>query len=143
MGNPHIVHPNSQANDYSAKARTSYTEVKPMIETTYENAPYGSRYDQVDNCLRHITYPASYDAEKSDGHKAAVQQYLQLLPNNKTDLRPVEKQLADDILTCQRKLTRPEPYLQGYYDALLLMRKIFYTAKLARLQELSNMMRRK
>jgi hypothetical protein len=133
----------STADAYSAKAKTSYTETKPLINNMYESSDYASRYDQIDNCLHNITYPANYDSEKAAGHKAAVQQYSNLLPANQMDLRPVEEQLAADILTCQKKLVRPEPYLQGYYDALLLIRKVFYASKLARLQELSAMIKKR
>ncbi len=135
LGNPHIVRPSADA--YASKAATSYTETKPLIESQYEDSLYGSRYDQVDNCLRHLVYPTNYNSDKAAGHKAAVSQYLQLIGPARSDLRPVEKRLADDILTCQQKLIHPEPYIQGYYDALLLIRKIFYNSKLARLQELS------
>ncbi|MBQ1877183.1 MAG: hypothetical protein II161_00050 [Erysipelotrichaceae bacterium] len=123
----------------SAARRTAYKEVKPKVIPSVDTATYESRYAQVTTCLNNIDF-TGYSDEKIDGYKQAISRYLELIENNKMDLRPVEDQVNSDYLALRKqiKLSNAEPYLFGYYDASMMVKKVIFNSKLARLRELSN-----
>ena len=63
-----------------------------------------------------------------------------MIDSHSRDLQPVEVQVNSDINTCASKLREVtvDGYTQGYYDALLMVKKVLFNSKLARLREISN-----
>ncbi len=119
--------------------RTTYSTVKPTIKANVETASYNSRYEQIMACLENISY-VGYGNEKKEGYQGAINRYHELVKESPSDLRKLEIDINDDINTCQSKMRSStlDAYTQGYYDALLMIKKIFFNSKLARLRELSN-----
>ena len=119
--------------------RATYSTVRPTIKTEVETADYPSRYQQCIACLENQDYKG-YPASKKDGYQEAINRYIGLINENRNDLRTVEKQCTQDTKTCQSKLktVTVDGFTQGYYDALLMIRKVLSNSKLARLRELSN-----
>ena len=130
---------NKKARTTTAYKRNLYSTVKPVIKGAVETANYDSRYQQVTECLNNIDY-SGYSDEKAEGYRQGIQRYLELISQNVMDLRPVETQVAGDISTCQAKLksTTVDNFFMGYYDSLLMVKKVLFNSKIARLRELSN-----
>ena len=119
--------------------RATYSTVRPVIKPEYETADYSSRYQQCLACLQNQDY-TGYPASKKDGYNEAINRYIELIEQNEKDLRPVEKQCDEDTKTCRSKMKTVtiDGFTQGYYDALLMIKKILTNSRLARLRELSN-----
>ena len=119
--------------------RTTYAAVKPTIKPSVETATFASRYEQVMACLDNISF-TGYSAEKKEGYQAAINRYRELAEKTPSNLLPLENSINSDITTSQRKIrtSTVDPYLSGYYDALLMVKKILFNSKLARLRVLSN-----
>jgi len=123
----------------SRYTRSTYATLKPTIEPEFETKVYSSRYEQVTTCLAHLSYN-NYPQGKKDGYEEAIRRYQEMIDSNSKDLHPVEVQVNSDINTCQSKLREVtvDGYTQGYYDALLMVKKVLFNSKLARLREISN-----
>lgn len=119
--------------------KTTYSTIKPIIRADVETASFDSRHEQVLACLDNITY-VGYGNEKKAGYQAALSRYRELVEKNPSYLKDLELDVNDDINTCQSKMRKQslDSYTQGYYDALLMIKKILFNSKLARLRELSN-----
>ncbi len=120
-------------------ARTTYTTTKPIIKPEVETASFASRYDQVISCLDNISY-TGYASEKKEGYQSAIARYREMVEKTPRNLLSLEVSINTDINTCQRKIrtSSVDSYMSGYYDALLMIKKILFNSKLARLRELSN-----
>lgn len=120
-------------------ARTSYATTKPIIKPEVETATFKSRYDQVVSCLENISY-TNYAQDKKEGYQAAIARYREAVDKTPNNMMDLERSIVDDISTCQRKIRTStyDGYMSGYYDALLMVKKILFNSKLARLRELSN-----
>ncbi len=119
--------------------RATYSTVRPIIKPEIETADYNSRFQQCVTCLENQDY-RGYPASKKDGYQEATNRYIGLIKDHPNDLRAVEQQCIQDSKTCQSKLrtVTVDGFTQGYYDALLMVRKVLSNSKLARLRELSN-----
>ena len=123
----------------SRYTRSTYATLKPTIMPEFETKTYTSRYEQVTTCLNNLSYN-NYPQGKKDGYVEAIRRYLEMIDSHSKDLQPVEIQVNSDINTCQSKLREVtvDGYTQGYYDALLMVKKVLFNSKLARLREISN-----
>ena len=115
-----------------------YKEVLPRINRTVESTNYGSRYKQITACLEKIEY-GNYNSEKQNGYKQCISAYLNELYNS-TDLKTLESRINSEMSEYKKKVgsQQLDNFLIGYYDALLMVKKVFYNSKLARMQELSS-----
>ena len=132
--------------DQSAAAKTkrsyktaSYRTVLPHVNRTKESMNYPSRYLQVITCLENIVYD-SYPEGKKAGYQAAISRYIEEVKANSANLKPVEAEVEADMKEYKEKVnsSNTDEYLQGYYDALLQIKKLIYNSKLSRLQVLTN-----
>ena len=122
----------------SKKTSGVYSEALPRINRTVESTSYPSRYQQITTCLEKIEY-GNYNAEKQNGYKQCVKVYLDELYNG-ADLKALETRINSDMSEYKKKVKsqQEDNFLKGYYDALLMVKKVFYNSKLARMQELAN-----
>ena len=120
-------------------ARTTYSVTKPTIKPEVETANFASRYDQVISCMDNISY-TGYAAEKKEGYQSAVTRYREMVEKTPANLMSLENSVNQDIVTCQRKIrtSSVDNYMSGYYDGLMMVKKILFNSKLARLRDLSN-----
>ncbi len=130
---------NRSTNSYSSFSTTNYRTVVPHINRSVENASYSSRYDQILACLENIVYD-NYPSEKQDGYKQAINYYIDEVKKNKDSLKELEKNINTDLNTYKSKVrsTNVDSFLLGYYDALLMVKKIMNNSRLARLSELNS-----
>ncbi|MDO4377787.1 MAG: hypothetical protein Q4C64_01380 [Erysipelotrichia bacterium] len=124
---------------YSTFSTTNYRTVVPHINRSIENAAYSSRYDQILSCLENIIYD-NYPDSKQNGYKKAVETYIEEIKNHQNDLKALEARVQKDLSEYKKKVrsTNVDDYLNGYYDALLMIKKIMNNSRLARLSELNN-----
>jgi len=133
---------NSRTNKTSTSSSyqsTTYKTVVPHVDKSIESATYPSRYDHVINCLEHIVYDR-YPSSKKDGYVACINFYRGEVQSNSTNLKPVENRVVSDMGEYKLKVkgVTADGYLLGYYDALLMIKRILFNSKLSRLQALSN-----
>ncbi len=128
---------NSTAN--TASAKNSYSSVVPYIDRNTESATYPSRYLQVITCLENIVYD-HYPDDKQEGYTSCIKYFIELVKSNNHNLKPVEQEVDNSLKEYKQRTTgaNVDGFLQGYYDALLMVKKCLYNSKLARLQVLSN-----
>lgn len=137
--NDTVLGQKNKKNSYSSFSTTNYKTVVPHIDRKVENAAYSSRYDQILSCLENIIYD-NYPAEKQDGYKQAINYYIEEVKKYQNDLKALEEQVKNDLNTYKAKVrsTNVDAFLTGYYDALLMVKKIMNNSRLARLSELNN-----
>ncbi|NLZ74930.1 MAG: hypothetical protein GX914_00325 [Erysipelotrichia bacterium] len=125
-----------RGNVYST---TNYKTVVPHINRTVENAKYSSRYLHIVNCLENIVYD-KYPESKKEGYQKAVGYYLEEIKKHQNSLKAFDQQVNVDMATYKNKVrtSNTDDYLRGYYDALLMVKKILNNSKLAKLAELAN-----
>ena len=123
----------------SRYTRSTYNTVKPTIKADIETRQYTSRYEQVVTCLKNLNFD-NYPSGKQDGYTSAIETYLDSIEKNPHNLKDIEERVNTDINTCQNKMREitVDGFTQGYYDALLMIKKVLYNSKLARLREISN-----
>lgn len=129
----------SRANSsYSSFSTTNYRTIVPHVSRNIENASYSSRYEQILACLQNINYD-NYPTDKQDGYKQAINYYIEQLKVHQDSLKELEQQIQNDLTTYKEKVrsTNVDGFLQGYYDALLMVKKIMNNSRLARLSELN------
>ncbi len=126
--------------------KTSYTTsnsvykiVVPHINRTIENTKYSSRYHQVISCLENIQYD-NYPYDKKEGYDACIEKYINDVKTHQNSFKAIDQQIDSDMKEYKSKVkaSNVDAYLQGYYDALLMVKKVLNNSKLARLQELAN-----
>lgn len=125
-----------RANLYST---TNYRTVVPHINREVENAKYSSRYLHIVNCLENIVYH-KYPESKKEGYQKAINYYLEEIKKHQNSLKAFDQQVSIDMATYKTKVrtSNTDDYLRGYYDALLMVKKILNNSKLAKLAELAN-----
>ncbi len=130
---------NSTASSKTTSSKNSYSSVVPHIDRNVESATYPSRYLQVITCLENIVYDR-YPYEKQEGYQSCINYYIELVKSNNNNLKPVEQEVENSLKEYKQRTSGAtvDGFLQGYYDALLMVKKCLYNSKLARLQVLSN-----
>ncbi len=123
---------------HTSSQSATYNTIKPTIDAATEAANYDKRYDQVIAYLNNIDY-GDYPQEKIDGYQPAIDKYIALVEKYPNDLRPVEEQLTVDIKSGNSAIRKApdDNYAKGYYEALLMVRKVLRSSKQAKLRELS------
>lgn len=116
-----------------------YKVVVPHINRTIENTKYPSRYQQVLTCLENIQYD-QYPDDKKQGYQSCINKYIDDVKNHQNSFKALDLQIDRDMREYKSKVktSNVDAYLQGYYDALLMIKKVLNNSKLARLQELAN-----
>jgi hypothetical protein len=117
----------------------TYRSVIPHVNRTIESTNYASRYLQVVTCMENIVY-GKYPASKKDGYQQCILRYIEECKNHSNNLKVVEQSVNNDMSEYKAKVSTAtvDGFLQGYYDALLMVKKLLYNSKLARLQVLTN-----
>ena len=117
----------------------TYRSVIPHVNRMIESSSYASRYLQVVTCMENIVY-GKYPASKKDGYSQCIARYIEECKNHSSNLKVVEESVTKDMNEYKAKVNSVtvDGFLQGYYDALLMVKKLLYNSKLARLQVLTN-----
>lgn len=123
----------------STYSTTNYKTVVPHIDRAVENAKYSSRYLHIVNCLENIVYHR-YPESKKDGYQKAISYYLEEIKKHQSSLKAFDIQVSEDMAAYKNRVrsSNTDDYLRGYYDALLMVKKILNNSKLAKLAELAN-----
>lgn len=118
---------------------STYRSVIPHVNRTIESTNYASRYLQVVTCMENIVY-GKYPTSKKDGYQQCISRYIEECKNHSNNLKFVEESVTKDMNEYKAKVSAAtvDGFLQGYYDALLMVKKLLYNSKLARLQVLTN-----
>ena len=129
----------SSAGTSSRYTSTTYRSVVPHVNRTVESTNYPSRYLHVVNCMENISY-GKYPASKKDGYSQCISRYLEECKNHSNNLKSVEEMVNSDMADYKARVNAAtvDGFLQGYYDALLMVKKLLYNSKLSRLQVLTN-----
>ncbi len=130
---------NKTARKGNVYSTTNYKTVIPHIDRAVENAKYSSRYLHIVNCLENIVYN-NYPESKKEGYQKAINYYLEEIKKHQASLKAFDQQISIDMATYKNKVrtSNTDDYLRGYYDALLMVKKILNNSKLAKLAELAN-----
>lgn len=147
---------NQSANDFEKMVNNATGQTQPYITTRYttayssnttkkvfipyvnriiENSTYKTRYEHVMNCFDNVVFN-NYPDDKKQGYLKCLERYKEEVYANSGNLKPVEQMVVNDITTYKTKVSGPtvEGFLMGYYDCLLMVKKVLNSTKLARLQ---------
>lgn len=111
----------------------------PFVSATIENTYFQSRYSHFTTWINNLNF-INYPDEKKIGFTSAINTYLEMANSNKTSFKKLDIQVVKDIKEAGSKLREnpTDPFLNGYCDALLTIKKVLGQSKLVRFQELSN-----
>lgn len=125
-------------NTTATNVKNTYRNVVPHINRTVEATNYPTRYAQITTCLENIVYN-NYPEEKKAGYNQCIQHYLDMVHSCQS-LKDVDITIVDEMKEYKAKVktTEEDDFLRGYYDALLMVKKVLNASRLARLQELAN-----
>ncbi len=118
---------------------TTVSSIMPYVNSTIENTYFKSRYSHFTTWINNLNY-TGYPDEKRNGFVSCIGRYMELANNNKNNFKVLDNQITSDFTEYSKEVknSSADNFLLGYYDALLIIKRVLYQSRLVRYQELTN-----